>query len=146
MPAKELPPEIGQKEMDYGRLYQQAIKSSDYQKAEKMLLLVWDIYPEPKYLWSSSMSLIKNVFNFYITQKNYLQAEFWARELFKCKLLENDPEPYIMLGKVYLESGREQLAAEELIKAYEMGGRRGYVGEDPKYLKFALDQMRKASK
>ncbi|WP_157836623.1 hypothetical protein [Paracidovorax oryzae] len=92
------------------------------------------------------MSLIKNIFNFYIAQKNYLQAEFWARELFKCKLLENDPEPYIMLGKVYLESGREQLAAEELIKAYEMGGRRRSVGEDPKYLKFALDQMRKASK
>ncbi len=146
MPAKELPPEIGQKEIEYGRLYQKAIKSNNYQEAEKMLLLVWGLYPEPKYLWSSSMSLIKGIFKFYLAQNNYLQAEFWARELFKCKLLENDPEPYIMLGKVYLESGREQLAAEELIKAYEMGGRRGYVGEDPKYLKFALDQMRKASK
>lgn len=146
MPAKELPPEIGQKEIEYGRLYLQAIKSNNCQEAEKMLLLVWDLYPEPKYLWSSSMSLIKGIFNFYLARNNYLQAEFWARELFKCELLENDPEPYIILGKVYLESGREQLAAEELIKAYEMGGRRGYVGEDPKYLKFALDQMRKASK
>ncbi len=92
------------------------------------------------------MSLIENIFEFYFARKNYESAEAWANELQKCKLLPNDPGAHIILGKVHLESGREKLAAKELIKAYGMGGRRGYVGEDPKYLKFALDQMKKASK
>lgn len=144
--VQDLPKEIDQQEIACGKAYQEAMKAQDYAQAEKMLLLIWDFYPEPKLCWSSSMSLIKNIFEFYFARKNYKCAEAWANELQKCKLLPNDPEPRIILGKVYLESGREQLAAKELIKAYEMGGRRGYVGEDPKYLKFALDQIKKASK
>ncbi|MEA9585912.1 hypothetical protein VC279_06245 [Xanthomonas sp. WHRI 10064A] len=145
MPAQELPLEIERKESEYGKAYGEAMKSHDYEKAERMLLSSWGVYPEPKHLWSSSKSLIKDIINFYLDRKSFQSAENWAGELFKCNLLPNDPKPYIILGKIYFESGRMALAEEQLVKAYEMGGRRGYVGEDPKYIKFVLDNKKKSA-
>ncbi len=51
--------------------------------------------------------------------------------MFNCEPLPNDPYPYILLGEIYLEWGKEDLATENLVKAFEMGGRQGFVGEDP---------------
>ncbi|WOS42711.1 hypothetical protein [Xanthomonas rydalmerensis] len=143
MSAQDLPVDIGEKEVELGKAYQQSIKANDYPQAEKMLLAMWDIYPQPKHLWSSSKSLIKDIIGFYMEQKNYSSAESWVDELFRCNLLPNDPKPHIIRGKVYFESGRKDMAAQEFLKAYEMGGRRGYVGEDPKYLQFALSRQKR---
>lgn len=146
MPVQKLPPEIYDIMAENGKVYRAAKASGDYDLAEKKLLEIWSKFPEPKHLWDSSQSLIKAITAFYWECKSYLAAEKWAKELFNCELLPADPEPYIILGKIYLDAGNHELATQNLIKAYEMGGRRGYSGEDPKYLKFALDQMKKAAK
>ncbi|MDA8446482.1 hypothetical protein [Paracidovorax valerianellae] len=143
MTAKSLPAHVHQEEMKCGMVYREAKGSGDYVLAEKMLLSVWNAYPDPKHLWDSSQSLIKDIADFYRERRDYAVAEQWAGELFKCDLLPYDAEPYIILGRIYLDSDRQDLAAQYLIKAYELGGRRGYVGEEPKYLKFALDQMKR---
>lgn len=142
MYAQDLPADIGEKEIQLGKVYHQSIESKDYLQAEKMLLAMWDIYPQPKHLWSSSKSLTKDIIDFYMKQKNCSSAESWVDELLRCNLLPNDPKPYIIRGKIYFESGRKDMAAQEFLKAHEMGGRRGYVGEDPKYLQFALSRQK----
>lgn len=146
MRVQSLSSDIYQKMVENGKIYREAKASGDYKLAESKLLATWGAFPEPKHLWDSSQSTLKVIIDFYIERKGFSSAEQWAKELFRCDVLPNDPEPYIILGKIYLESCRQDLATQNLVKAYEMGGRRGYVGEDPKYLKYALDQMKKAGK
>ncbi|MEA9585911.1 hypothetical protein VC279_06240 [Xanthomonas sp. WHRI 10064A] len=146
MRVSVLPAEVYNQMVVNGKVYRDAKASGDYKSAESKLLATWDAFPEPKHLWDSSESTIKVIIDFYIERQDFTSAEKWAKELFKCDPLPNDPEPYIILGKIYLESGRQDLATHNLVKAYEVGGRRGYVGEDQKYLKYALDQMKKAGK
>ncbi len=146
MDVQPLPPEALQKLVEYGKIYMKAKAAGDYTLAESQLLASWEAFPDPKHSWDSSESLIKTIVQYYIDRKDLSSAERWVDELFKCTPLPGDPKPYMLLGKIYHESGKHDLAAKNLVKAYEMGGRRGYVGEDPKYLEFALDQMKKAAK
>lgn len=146
MDVQPLPPEALQKLVEYGKIYRDAKAAEDYALAESQLLASWEAFPDPKHSWDSSESLIKTIAQYYIERKEFSSAEKWVDELFKCAPLPRDPKPYLLLGKIYYESGKHDLAANNLVKAYEMGGRRGYVGEDPKYLKFALDQIKKAAK
>ena len=141
--VQPLSAEINAKLMSLGKQHQEAKKSSDFFGAEKYLLAMWQEFPTPKYSWDWSENYLKSLANFYLEWRNFLEAERWAQEVFKCDPLPNDPGPYILLGKIYMEWGKEDLARENLVKAYEMGGRRGFVGEDPKYLKFAQTQMKK---
>ncbi len=47
--VQDLPKEIDQQEIVCGKAYQEAMKAQDYVQAEKMLLLAWGLYPEPKH-------------------------------------------------------------------------------------------------
>lgn len=138
--------EVLQKLVENGRIYRKAKASGDYSLAESKLLAIWEAFPHPKHSWDSSESLIKTIVQYYIERKEFSSAESWVGELFKCKPLPGDPKPYLLLGKIYFESGKTELAKENLIKAYETGGRRGYANEGQKYLKFALDQIKKWDK
>lgn len=146
MDVQILPAEVLQKLVENGKIYREAKASGDYNLAESKLLASWEAFPHPKHSWDSSESLIKTIVQYYIDRKEFSSAERWVGELFKCEPLPGDPKPYLLLGKIYYESGKHELAKENLIKAYEMGGRRGYANEDQKYLKFALDQMKKSNK
>lgn len=146
MDIQNLPAEVLQKLVKNGKIYREAKASGDYSLAESKLLASWEAFPDPKHSWDSSESLIKTIVQYYIERKEFSAAESWVGELFKCEPLPGDPKPYLLLGKIYYESGKTELAKENLIKAYEMGGRRGCANEDQKYLEFALDQIKKSDK
>jgi hypothetical protein len=146
MNIQNLPAEVLQKLAENGKIYREAKASGDCNLAESKFLASWEAFPHPKHSWDSSESLIKTIVQHYIDRKEFSSAESWVGELFKCEPLPGDPKPYLLLGKIYYDSGRTELAKENLIKAYEMGGRRGYANEDQKYLKLALDQMKKSEK
>lgn len=115
--------------------------AGDYIGAEKNYLLAWGSLPPPEYNWDTSQILLERISEFYLEWKKYSEAEKWALDIFRSNPSSNYHRPYLILGKIYFESKREDLAAQNLIKAFEMGGRRGFTGEDPKYLKFVQDQM-----
>ena len=138
-----LPPEISQRELELRRVASDLKKTGQFAAAEGKYLEAWHVLPEPRHLWDTSQSVLRSIVRFYFESSIYAQAELWAKELFNCDPLLNDTGAYILLGKIYMEWGKDDLARENLVKAYEMGGRRGFVGEDPKYLKFAQTQMKK---
>lgn len=138
-----LPKAIHDEVMELGKPFKIAKNAGDLAGAEPYLLQMWQMFPEPKFNWDWSQSYLTSIAGFYFEWKRFAEAEHWAREVFKCEPLPNDPGPYILLGKIYLEWGKQDLAAENLVKAFDMGGRRGFAGEDPKYLKFAQAQMKK---
>jgi tetratricopeptide (TPR) repeat protein len=140
---RDLPKQIADLEIELGTKFRNALAANNRQAAAAAIVETWNTYPDPKHKWAGSQSLLKDIANFYFEWKKYPEAEQWANEVFKCELLPHDAAPYILLGKIYLEAGREDLAGEQLVKAFELGGRRGFVGEDAKYLKFAQEQMKR---
>jgi tetratricopeptide (TPR) repeat protein len=140
--AQSLPIEISEQETKLRNEAFALKKEMKYAEAESKYIAAWHSLPEPKHHWDSSQSILKSVVRFYFEQRRFPEAEQWAKEVFKCDPLPGDAAPYIVLGKIYLEAGREDLAGEQLVKAFELAGRRGFVGEEPKYLKFAQDQMK----
>lgn len=138
-----LPEALQQKEIELGRAFRAAKLAGDFGLAERILLDTWDIYPQPKHGNQGVISLVSNISNFFFELGRYPEAEWWASEIFKCDPPRDYHRPFLMLGKIYLEWGKTDVAAENLVKAFEMGGRRGFVGEEPKYLKFAQAQMKK---
>lgn len=141
--AAPLPKELDDRLLSTRNRAWEARQSGDFPLAEKHYLEAWSIFPEPKRRWDSSQIVSRRISEFYLEWKRFPEAEHWTSEIFKCEPLPNDPGPYILLGKIYLEWGKEELAKQNLVKAFEMGGRRGFVGEDPKYLKFAQAQMKR---
>lgn len=103
---------------------------------------IWNTIPNPKYFWDSSQSTIKIISKFYFESENYEESEKWARELLNCKLLPNDANPYIYIGKSCFEANKIECAKENLAKAFKLGGRRGFYGKDNKYLKFAQESLK----
>lgn len=47
-----------------------------------------------------------------------------------------NPFLHLRLGEIALELGDEARAADELIRAYAVGGPEAFQSEDPKYLRF----------
>jgi len=141
--SRTLPDEINEKRAENGKIYREAKAKGDYASAERALLASWSLFPEPKYDWDSTRMFLKTVSELYLEWGKYSDAEKWALNIFKSDLGPYDPMPYQLLGKIYLEAGQEELARTNLIKAFEMGGRRFFAGENPKYMKFIQEQLRK---
>ncbi|MDR2187586.1 MAG: hypothetical protein LBE62_05960 [Azonexus sp.] len=142
MEIRKLPDHIYDELCAYGEKYRAAKAIGDIEKAEDYLSKLWLAMPEPKYFWDWSQSIIKSIAEFYFEEKNYTEAEKWAKQLFNCQVAPGDAGPYIITGKIYLESGNEALATEYLTKAVKLAGRRGFFGENPKYLKYAQQRTR----
>ena len=138
-----LPKNIDDKILELRNAAYSARSQKDYAKAEENYLAAWNALPVPRHGWDTSQLLMERIAGFYLEWQKYADAERWAIDAFKTNPSPSYHGLYLMLGKIYFESGNEDLASENLVKAFEMGGRRGFVGEDPKYLKFAQAQMKK---
>ena len=111
-------------------------KQGDYAQAELHYLKAWALFPEPKYEWGWSQDTIYSISNFYLELKNFEKALHWAELVFKTNPLPGDGAPYVMLGKIYFESDKIDLAFENFKKAFLLAGKRAFEGEDKKYLDF----------
>ena len=144
--VKTLPKDINDSIINLRNIAYEKKLTGDYFAAEQNYLLAWGSLPSPEFDWDTSQILLERISEFYLEWKKYTEAEKWALDIFKSNPASNYHRPYLILGKIYLESRREDLVAQNLIKAFEMGGRRGFSGEDPKYLKFVQDQMKSVKK
>ena len=140
--VKTLPKDINDSIINLRNIAYEKKLAGDYIAAEQDYLLAWRSLPSPEYSWDTSQILLERISEFYLEWKNYSEAEKWALDIFKSKPSSNYHRPYLILGKIYLESKREDLATQNLIKVFEMGGRRSFTGEDPKYLKFTQEKMK----
>jgi len=111
-------------------------KQGDYQRAEEHYLKAWTLFPDPKFDWDSSQITIYRISDFYLEWKKFDEALHWAKLVFKTNPIPSDGTPYVTLGKVYYEYEKVDLAFEHFKKAYSLAGKRGFEGEDKKYLDF----------
>jgi tetratricopeptide (TPR) repeat protein len=119
------------------------LKDGKPDEAEQHFLRAWALIPEPKLGWDISQITVIRIAKVYRSLKKFLEALRWARDVFKCKPLPGDAEPYILLGSIHFEAGELDAAREHFQKAFDLAGKRGFEGEDPAYLKF-LKEKKKA--
>ncbi len=116
------------------------LKDGDATTAEKCILDAWGMIPEPKYDWDCSLIIVRKISTFFRDIKKFDAATQWANDIFKCNIPPGYSKPYIILGSIYLESGDLAAARSNFQKAFDLSGKRGFEGEDPKYLKFLKNQ------
>lgn len=119
------------------------LKEGKADKAESFFLRAWDLIPDPKFGWDISQITIIRIAKFYRDARKFPEALRWAKDIFRCRPLPNDAEPYVVLGSIHLEAGELDAAREKFEKAFELAGKRGFDGEDPKYLKFLKEKKSK---
>lgn len=112
-------------------------KHGHYESAEIHYLKAWELFPEPKYDWDSSQITIYRISDFYLEWKKFDRALNWAELVFKTNPLPGDGTPYIMVGKIYFESGNKELALQKFQKAFSLAGKRAFDGEDKKYYEYS---------
>ncbi|MDR6968170.1 hypothetical protein J2X31_002185 [Flavobacterium arsenatis] len=102
------------------------------------LLQAWDLYPIPKNNWNEAYSLAKELFDAYIIEEDYVNAQNWLNEmishnnnlhLFDFDLEHNE-------AKYHFETGNYQTALDKWKYVVKNAGKRYFENEKPEYLEF----------
>jgi len=99
----------------------------------------WDMIPEPKLGWDISTIAVLLIAKFYRSIGDYTKAHEWADRFLTLEHLPGDGAPFILKGSIYYEAGDLAAAREWLKKGLEVGRRRAFSGEDPKYLRLVTE-------
>lgn len=113
-------------------------KTGAYNEAERHYLRAWSLFPEPKYEWDSSQITLYSIADFYLEWKKFDKALDWVNLVFKTAVLPGDASPYVVIGKIYFEAANLDLAFDNFNKAFSLAKKRGFDGEDKKYLDFYI--------
>lgn len=110
------------------------LKDARIDEAEQCMLNAWDSIPDPKYDWDISQITVIRIAKFFRGIHRFDAARRWAEDVKKCNPSPGDAEPFILAGSIEYEAGN-MVEAERLFNAaFALGGKRGFQGEDPKYL------------
>lgn len=115
--------------------YEEQTKGN-FEAAEIHYLRAWDLFPEPKYEWPSSMITLYKIGKFYQNWGKYEKATEWVEKVFNVDLLPGDPGPYVVLGSIAYDAGKLENAFQHFQKAYAIAGKRGFQRIDKKYFEF----------
>jgi tetratricopeptide (TPR) repeat protein len=105
-----------------------------YQQALSMI-------PEPKHLYDISLPAFTALGEAYFYSGDYRNALSAFREALKVPGGVENPLLHLRLGQTYYESGDLNRAADSLTRAYALGGRDVFEGEDDKYLSFLASRI-----
>jgi tetratricopeptide (TPR) repeat protein len=113
-------------------------------EAIKIFLTAWKELPEPKLGWELYTCWIASaVFDAYMELSKYDEAKHWAQITLDARSADYSSEGFINLGKVSLELNELDAAFKWFDLAFELGKKRAFQGEKPKYLNFYLTEKAK---
>ena len=125
----------------YGKQSREMQAQNNFADAEKYLLQIWDLIPEPKFTWGNTNSLLYGIVDFYRRWGKHEVAKKWIAQALSQDLQPHQYVQYLEAGKTYYEAGELEVAKEYFAKAFNIAGARGFSGEDPKYLKFFREKQ-----
>jgi tetratricopeptide (TPR) repeat protein len=106
-----------------------------YRQALKLIPLPIENYEAATWVWAA-------IGDAYFSMRNFSEsADAFFRSLNCPGALEN-PFIYLRLGQSFFEAGQLERAANELTKAYMLGGREIFNDEEPKYFEYLKTQIR----
>lgn len=102
----------------------------------------YDLIPDPKTDWETSTWVLVA-----IGDSNFLSGDFIAgrdnlQSAMHCPDAVGNPFIHLRLGQCQLELGNEQLAADELARAFMSGGMEIFRGQNPRYLRLLKSRLK----
>ncbi|VVE50827.1 hypothetical protein PCO31110_04736 [Pandoraea communis] len=107
--------------------YEAAI--AEYNKA-------WSLVPDPKNEWQASTWILAAIADACFLAGYKTSAREALEFAMTCPEAVGNPFLHLRLGQVLLDDGEEDVAANELMRAYMGGGEEIFASEDARYLDF----------
>lgn len=118
-------------------------KAGNLEKAILLANSAWEDIPKPKFDWDVSKSFVLSIAETYRDCKLFDKAINLLEELFSAKTVKSHQDgPYFMMGTTYYEAGDTKNAIKWLSEANAISKGRCFREEDPKYLKFFLENKK----
>lgn len=119
------------------------LELGEIELAVNMATTAWAKVPEPKFGWDVSKSFVSSVARIYRNSKKFDAALTLMNELFSSGTVKKHQDgPYFLLGTIYFEMGDKLESIEWLSQANEISKGRCFREQDPKYLKFFLENKK----
>jgi len=96
----------------------------------------WGLLPEPKNDWNASTWLLAAIGDACFLSGHFVSAHEAFAFSMSCPGGIGNPFLHMRLGQCELERGNEDMAAEELCRAYALEGREIFAAENAKYFEF----------
>jgi tetratricopeptide (TPR) repeat protein len=101
----------------------------------------WDRLPEPQTKWEASTWILAAIGDAIFHQGNYEAGRDNLAMAMHCHGAVGNPFQHFRLGQCQFELGNFERAADELARAFVLGGSQLFDEDDPKYLKFIKSQL-----
>ena len=102
----------------------------------------WDQLPEPQTDWEAATWILAAIGDANFQQGDYEAGRDNLTMAMHCPGAIGNPFVHLRLGQCQFELGNFERAADELARAFLLGGAKLFDQDDPKYLKFIKSRMK----
>ncbi len=100
------------------------------------------LLPEPVEDWEAATWIYTAIGDLYFQARQFSDAIEALKAAVRCPGGLGNPFIHLRLGESHYELGHEDLAADELTRAYMGAGRDIFAAEDPKYIDFLATRIK----
>ena len=111
-------------------------ESGNFISAIKCYWEAWDLLPEPKVEWEASTWILAALGDAHFQNEDFEAGRNNLSMAMHCPNAIGNPFVHLRLGQCLFELGQQELAANELMRAYMADGPRVFGDEDTKYIEF----------
>jgi tetratricopeptide (TPR) repeat protein len=105
-----------------------------YDEAVASYFAAWELLPEPREEWDAAPWILAAIGDVLYRRKGYTMALDFFQRARRCPGGAHNPFVHMRLGQIHLHLGDHERAREALALALEVGGRKVFRGEDPRWL------------
>jgi tetratricopeptide (TPR) repeat protein len=102
----------------------------------------WDHLPEPQTEWEAATWILAAIGDANFQQGNYEAGRDNLTMAMHCPAAIGNPFLHLRLGQCQFELGNFERAADELARAFLLGGSKLFDKDDPKYLTFIRSRLK----
>ncbi|MCK6471810.1 MAG: hypothetical protein L6R28_08690 [Planctomycetes bacterium] len=128
--------------LKFSELGNAAFEAHDFAGAIEHWTAAFNLIPDPKRNYEASTWICTSIGDAYFQLGEYQKGLPLLEYAVRCPGGLGNPFVHLRLGQFQLELGNENVAADDLARAYMGGGREIFEGEDEKYWVFIRAKLK----
>jgi len=113
-----------------------AAREGQAELAERLHLEAWNLLPEPRHQWDSSLVVALELVEFFFKVRRFDQALVWMDAADLAAEGSQNSQNLVWFGKIKFEQGQLDEAYQAFDEVFKTWRERPFRHEDPKYLDF----------
>lgn len=132
----ELPDDVYPRITEISEQGSRLFDENDFEGALERFTSAWELLPSPKETWNATLWLQASQADCLFYLERYAEARLRLHQVLVLPDAVGNTFIHLRLGQTEFELGNFDAAANELIRAYGVGGAEVFSDQDPKYLRF----------